>query len=486
VGAPRDYNCTAKQECSATFGALIVGSETDISASCDAETACVAYQFNPDLSKDVAFGFMCESSEGKFDPDANVCLKMPWPPPMLPPSSPPSSPPASPPPPAAPPSSPPLPGLPPFSPPPITPPPSPPPTAPIYPLEFEVIAFGLTTAFDEETTLALQSRTARIFSENLQLPVPDTVVSITVSTIESKSAEIESEGTMAATDGAVGATESAVVDEGESVALEADIRRRLTPPIDDMRGEEHRIAPPEAQSTGRRLSFIGRAFYSCTENVECASAYGTPVAGPESGVSAACDQDEACVAYHYNSDQLYGLKCDALTTDPDMDAKVCIKNPWPPPGLPPWSPPSPFPLLPPQLPPLPSPPPTPPPPSPPPVPPLPPFMPSPPSLPPPAGPLRLVVVVDVPGAESLVYVETRIRTPQVAEKISAMFAEVASFTVLEVRLGLTSDGGNLTIAIIVACSSVAFLLAALTALASLRRRANAYRVQVVPEGGTPK
>ena len=110
------YVCTPEVECSNTYGAPIVGVETDLEAACDADSNCMSYQWNDGQS----YGFLCSTTATDPDPDVKCCEK------FADPSPPPSPPPPSPPPPVAPPTTPP----PPSPPPPMPPPPSPPPASP--------------------------------------------------------------------------------------------------------------------------------------------------------------------------------------------------------------------------------------------------------------------------------------------------------------------------------------------------------------------
>jgi hypothetical protein len=40
------YDCTDGVECSATYGPPTVGTQADVEAACDADTSCVAFQYN--------------------------------------------------------------------------------------------------------------------------------------------------------------------------------------------------------------------------------------------------------------------------------------------------------------------------------------------------------------------------------------------------------------------------------------------------------
>ena len=139
------YVCTPEVECSNTYGAPIVGVETDLEAACDADSNCMSYQWNDGQS----YGFLCSTTATDPDPDVKCCEKRPprpFPAPAVsrsaaalattagaaatlttatpPPSPPPPSPPPSPPPPSPPPPTP---------PPPTPPSPSPPPPARLRP-----------------------------------------------------------------------------------------------------------------------------------------------------------------------------------------------------------------------------------------------------------------------------------------------------------------------------------------------------------------
>ena len=65
--------------------------------------------------------------------------------------------------------------------------------------------------------------------------------------------------------------------------------------------------------------------YPCTEGLECTHTTGFPTVGSEASMQAACDADDACVQYQYNSGQSYGFKCNALGTELDEDVSVCKK-----------------------------------------------------------------------------------------------------------------------------------------------------------------
>jgi len=40
------YDCTDGVECTDTYGAPIVGQESDLESACDADASCISYQWN--------------------------------------------------------------------------------------------------------------------------------------------------------------------------------------------------------------------------------------------------------------------------------------------------------------------------------------------------------------------------------------------------------------------------------------------------------